>query len=99
MGDSISKCVKFTYDCPTFQPEGMVPVLDIKTYVVGEQFVHDFYEKPTACRYTIPYSSAQSEKMKMAVLVEDGLRRVRNYSQGLEWEKKRLTLAAYSMKL
>ena len=95
IGDTIFKCVKFTFDCPSLQPskgqnEEMVPVLDLKCYVVGEQFVHEYYEKKTACRYTIPYSSAHSDKMKMAVLVEDGLRRLRNYSQGLEWEKKRL---------
>ena len=66
---------------------------------VGEQFVHEYSEKQTACRYTIPYSSAHSDKMKMAELVEDGLQRLRNYSQGLEWEKKRLVMASYAMKL
>ena len=104
IGDTIFKCVKFTFDCPSLQPskgqnEEMVPVLDLKCYVVGEQFVHEYYDKETACKYTIPYSSAHSDKMKMAVLVEDGLRRLRNYSQGLELEKKRLVLASYSMKL
>ena len=34
-------------------------------------------------------SSAHSIKMKMAVLVEEGLRRLRNYSRGLVWERSR----------
>ena len=92
-------CSLILFISPSLQPGGMMPVLDLKVYVVGEQFVHEYFEKPTACKYTIPYSSAHSEKMKMAVIVEEGLRRLRNHSQGLEWEKKRLVLASFSMKL
>ena len=37
--------------------------------------------------------------MKMAVLVEEGLRRLRNASQGLDWEVSRKVMEAWSQKL
>ena len=89
IGNSIYKCVQFTIDCPSLHPSGMVPILDLNVYVEDNQIVHEFFEKPVACKVAIPYSSARSLKMKMAVLVEEGMRRMRNYSRGLEWEKRR----------
>ena len=77
----------------------MVPILDLNVYVKENQIIHEYFEKPVACKLTIPFSSAHSLKMKMAVLVEEGMRRMRNHSRGLEWEKWRLVMAAYSMKL
>ena len=43
--------------------------------------------------------SAHSKKMKMAVLVEEGLRRLRNTSRGLDAEKSRKVMANWSRKL
>ena len=61
--------------------------------------VHEFYEKPWASKMVIPYKSAHSKKMKMAVLVEEGLRRLRNTSRGLDAEKSRKVMANWSRKL
>ena len=47
----------------------------------------------------IPYTSAHSRKMKMAVLVEEGLRRLRNHTRGLEWERSRKVMEDWSRKL
>ena len=47
----------------------------------------------------IPYKSAHSKKMKMAVLVEEGLRRFRNTSRRLDSEKSRKVMANWSRKL
>ena len=44
----------------------------------------------------IPYTSAHSRKMKMAVLVEEGLR---NHTRGLEWERSRKVMEDWSRKL
>ena len=99
IGGSIYKCVQFTIDCPSLQPGGMVPILDLKVYIENDQIIHEYFEKPVACKVTIPHSSAHSTKMKMAVLVEEGMRRMRNHSRGLEWEKRRRVMAAYSQKL
>ena len=44
----------------------------------------------------IHYTSAHSRKMKMAVLVEEGLR---NHTRGLEWERSRKVMEDWSRKL
>ena len=74
-------------------------MLDLQVYVENNQFVHEFYEKPVASKYVIPNSSAHSKSMKMAVLVEEGLRRLRNYSRGLAWEVRAGAMAKWSQKL
>ena len=67
--------------------------------VENGQLVHDFYEKPCASKFVIPHTSAHSKKMKMAVLVEEGVRRLRNASPGLEWERSRSVMEKWSRKL
>ena len=74
-------------------------MLDLQVYVKNNQFVHEFYEKPVASKFVIPNSSAHSKSMKMAVLVEEGLRRLRNYSRGLAWETRSEAMAKWSQKL
>ena len=64
IGNSIFKCVQFTIDCPSLHPSGMVPILDLQVYIEDNQIIHKFFEKPVACKVTIPYSSAHSIKMK-----------------------------------
>ena len=61
--------------------------------------VHEFYEKPCAAKMVIPFKSAHSRKMKMSVLVEEGLRRLRNNSRGLEWERSRSVMKQLAQKL
>ena len=100
IGNTIYKCVQFTIDCSSLHPElKKVPVLDLQVYVEENQFKHEFYEKPVASKFVIPYSSAHSRKMKMGVLVEEGLRRLRNCSRGLDWEVSRKVMTKWSMKL
>ena len=99
IANTIYDCVQFTVDCPSNNDSGKVPVLDLNVYIRGDQIVHEFYEKPCASKMVIPYSSAHSKKMKMAVLVEEGLRRLRNTSRGLEQEESRRVMAIWSRKL
>ena len=86
IANSIYKCVQFTIDFPTNYEDMKVPVLDLKLFLQDSQLVHEFYEKPCAAKLVIPFKSAHSRRMKMSVLVEEGLRRLRNNSQGMEWE-------------
>ena len=37
--------------------------------------------------------------MKLSVMVEEGVRRLRNHSRGLEWERKRTVMEEWSRKL
>ena len=85
IGNTIYKCVQFSIDCPSLHPEGnKVPVLDLQVSVKENQFQYEFFEKPVASKFVISYISAHSRKIKMAVLVEEGLRRLRNCARGLD---------------
>ena len=95
----IYDCVQFTVDCPSNNDSEKVPVLDLNAYVKEDQVFHEFYEKPCASKMVIPYKSAHSKKMKMAVMVEEGLRRLRNTSRRLDSEKSRKVMANWSRKL
>ena len=83
---------------PSIHPLGRL-LLDLQVYVKENQFLHEFYEKPVASKFVIPYTSAHSKKMKMTVLVEEGLRRLRNTSRGMDWEVSRVVMTKWFHKL
>ena len=58
-----------------------------------------FYKKLYASKLAIPERSAHSKQNKLAVMVEEWLRRLRNHSRGLDWEQKRKYLDDWAMKL
>ena len=60
---------------------------------------YEHYEKPCANDFVIPENSAHSKKMRMSVLVEEGLRRLRNCSRGLDAGVRRKVMKAWAMKL
>ena len=99
IGNSIFDCIQFTIDVPSLNESGKLPVLDLNLRVVNDQFEHEFFEKPCTSETVIPFTSAHSRKMKMAVLVEEGVRRLRNHSRRLEWERSRRVMEDWSRKL
>ena len=97
---TVYQCLDFTSDCPSSQEGGKVPVLDLKLYIGDQGLIkHEFYEKPVTCRLVIPERSAHSWKMKIAVMVEEGLRRLRNHSRELDWETSRKCMIKWALKL
>ena len=98
IGNSIFDCIQFTIDVPSLNENGKLPVLDVNLEVVDGKIEHGFFKKPCTSEIVIPYTSAHSRKMKMSVL-EEGLRRLRNHSRGLEWERSRKVMETWSRKL
>ena len=99
IGNSIFDCIQFTIDVPSLNENGKLPVLDVNLEVVDGKIEHGFFKKPCTSEIVIPYTSAHSRKMKMSVLVEEGLRRLRNHTRGLEWERSRKVMEDWSRKL
>lgn len=61
----------------------MCPVLDLQVYIdKDDKIKYQFFSKPSASKFVIPNKSAHSKQMKMSVLVEEGVRRMRNNSRG-----------------
>ena len=81
IGNSIFKFIQFTIDVPSLNENGRLPVLDLNVEVVGGKIKHRFFQKPCTSEIVIPFNSAHSRKMKMSVLVEEGVRRLRNHSR------------------
>ena len=99
IGNSIFDCIQFTIDVPSLNENGKLPVLDVNLEVVDGKIEHGFFKKPCTSEIVIPYTSAHSRRMKLAVLVEEGLRRMRNHTRGLEWERSRKVMEDWSRKL
>jgi hypothetical protein len=96
----VFECLEFTSDSPSSHEEGKVPVLDLQVYVSQQgTIIHEFYEKPVSCKLVIPASSAHSKKTKIAVMVEEGVRRLRNHSQGMESQATKKCLVKWAKKL
>ena len=99
IGNSIFKCIQFTIDVPSLNENGRLPVLDLNVEVVDGEIKHGFFQKPCTSEIVIPFNSAHSRKMKMSVLVEEGVRRLRNHSRGMEWERSRQVMEDWSRRL
>ena len=65
----------------------------------GNAIRYEFYEKPCASGLVIPANSAHSKQMKLSVMVEEGMRMLRNNSRVLDWESRRRVMEAWSRKL
>ena len=75
-------------------------MLDLNMYVGDDGLIkYENYEKPCASKFVIPSNSDHSKKMKMSVLVEEGMRRMRNCAGGLESQVRRRVMTAYAKKL
>ena len=100
IANSVYSTVQFTDDCPSIHVAGKMPVLDLQIYVGDDgKIKHEFYQKPMACKFVIPYKAAHSKKIKLSVMVEEGIRRLRNNSRGLEWETSRGVMEDWPRKL
>ena len=99
VASSFYKCLQFTVDFPSKYEDNKVLVLDLKVSTEEGQLIHEFYEKPCAAKMLIPFKSAHSRKMNMSVLVEEGLKRLRNNFRGMEWERSRSVLEQWAHKL
>ena len=100
IANTVFDCVQFTYDTPSSHEAGMCPVLDLQVYIDQEDMIkYQFYSKPSACKFVIPSQSAHSKQMKMSVLVEEGVRRMRNNSRGLDWHVRKEVMEEWARKL
>ena len=75
-------------DFPKNHPTGRLPILDLEVWIEENHIRHQFYRKPMASRKLIQARSAFSTGKKQAILLEDGLRRLRNCSPELDWSVK-----------
>ena len=87
-------------DTPSAHLNGRLPVLDMEFWMEDNIIRHQFYKKPMASRKVTMARSALSASQKRNILVQEGLRRLSNFSPDLPWsfKVKSLNLLCIDMK-
>ena len=89
IADTIDPSIKSTYDCGSKYLDGRLPMLDLKLWIGKDsknkwKLMHTHYIKDVSSRYLIHAKSSHQYTMKLNVLVNEGLRILRNTSLHLE---------------
>ena len=92
IADSIDQCIRTTYDYCSNYKDGKLPMLDTKLWIgksINDEWkiLHTHYMKDVSSRFLIHARSAHPSNMKLNVLVNEGLRVLRNCSIHLGWEE------------
>ena len=75
-------------DYPGRNSDGKLPILDMKVWIDEKHFVvFQHFEKPMANRQILQSQSAQSDKCKRSVHVNELVRRILNTSARLDWSE------------
>ena len=99
IANSITPMIKMKEDVMSNHHSEKLPILDLEVWVRGHRILHQFYKKPMSSRLVVQSKSAFSTAKKRSILLEEGLRRLRNCSPELEWDKKVKFLNQFSSDL
>ena len=85
MANSVTTMVQFTGDCPSLNPSGKMPLLDLQVWVEGRQLLYEHYRKPMANPLLMMEISAMPAEVKRTALTQEVVRIRRNIQPGLPW--------------
>ena len=83
IANQINQNIQFTFECPSLFENEKLPILDLFVWIDNCQVKHSFYKKPISSNYTILKRSAISNSIKRNAIFQEGLRRVKNCSDGI----------------
>ena len=81
----LPRSVVMEEDFPTNHLQEKLPILDMEMWWENDTLLHQHYTKPMASRSVIMAKSAFPTSTKRNILVEEGMRRLRNCSPSLPW--------------
>ena len=100
LANNVCDMIKFTYDTPSRNNGGWLPVLDVKVQVNSEnKIIHNFYEKPTRNKKVILASSALSWTQKRSIHTQELLRRMKNTSVLLDEKVQNDHVSMYLLRM
>ena len=107
MASSIWSFIQVTVDCPGLNKDGCVPILDLKCRMEEvemeeegcEQIVWRFFEKSMNSPYCIMEKSAMLEKLKITMMVQETIRRLRNFHWAVPEEEVKNELGRFAEKM
>ena len=86
IANSIFDYLQFTADCPSLHTSLWMPLLDLEVRVAPDQTIdYQFYSEPCSSKFVMMRSSAMPASVKMASLIQDVVRRLRNTRATLPW--------------
>ena len=88
--------IQMVEDCPSNHPSGRMAILDLEVWVEDRRVNHQFFKKKMAGRKLVQARSAFSTSKKRSILLEEGIRRLRNCSPELDWSIKAYFLNRFS---
>ena len=88
ISNSITPMIIMEEEYPTNHQSGKMPILDLEVSIENGRIIHQFYKKTMASRKVVDAKSAFPSAKKRSILVEEGLRRLRNCSPELDWSVK-----------
>ena len=88
IANTITPMIQMEEDFPSNHPSGHLPILDLEVWVDNMTTFHQFFKKPMASRKLVQAESAFSTSKKRAILLEEGMRRLRNCAPDLAWKNK-----------
>ena len=104
IADTIDPCIRTTYDYCSNYADGRVPMLDLKIWIGKDdnnewKILHTHYMKDVSSRFLIHARSSHPSNMKTNVLVNEGLRILRNCNIHLGWEEARKHLQYFVQRM
>ena len=100
VADSVHPMLKFEEDFPSNHEDGRIPILDLKCWMDDNKKVwYEHYEKPVATTKVLHSQSALAWCKKRDVAVSECVRRLRNCSLDLPWQRKAHFLSNYMGRL
>ena len=99
IANTIMTMIRMEEDFPSNHPSVKHPILDLEVWVEAGQIRHQFFKKSMANRKVVQAKSAFSTGVKRSILVEEGMRRLRNCSTELNWPRKFKFLNTFSSDL
>lgn len=76
-----------------------VPILDIKVWVETDKILYEYYSKPVSSKSVVHNRSAMPLRSKRTVITQDILRIIMRCSPLLTWERVKVHLDEYMMRL
>ena len=99
MGSSINPMIQLTADCPSSNPSGMMPLLDIQVWVEDNKVMYQHYRKPMANPLLMLELSAMPASMKRTALTQEVIRILRNTRPGLNQEVSTQHLDNFALRM
>ena len=108
IGNMIHQSIQLTYDCPSKNEDGKLPILDVKMWVEEEEgrqtIAHEFYQKEISTKHVIHSRSAMPRKQKRTILTQEAIRILQRNKEEKDRKKhlqefsKRMQFSGYRQK-